>query len=604
MAPNPDKQFLLKVTGKMEPIEQTFTDVLQQKRLQTLQSVDDLVEKVYEELWNLDELENTYIIYTSDHGYHLGQFGLVKGKALPYDFDVRVPLYLRGPGIKPRSKISNIVLNVDLAPTILDMAGVDIPEHMDGRSVMKLIRTKSYRDQNYGDFSDNYVTAKRPWRDTILLERGKITVKKRKELMRQQKKNFLETVNSLPTISDSYLKYATPKQKRIFKECAKPQNQPPCKKGQKYQCIQEYGRNMPRLMKCRFNKKKYKRMQRDGYFSKKRCPCGRKKNKLNPDEKLSQTEFLMKYASKDFSPKFIRTKRSYLQLVGNTSSSSQNSISSLPVQPFDRRCRVLPNDTVSCDRVLYQDPVEWKNHKEKLDEMIEEYRKMLEDLRLYRKHLKASKPLDSYLSEIENGISGQGFLDYECEPCSSRRSERKKEIEQRRRRRKKNKKRKREYEGSDSPLWNSTYWNLPPDEKVSRRKHPACKRANADCSLMDNSHWKTPPYWTNGPFCFCTNSNNNTYWCIRTINATHDLLYCEFINNFISYFDLIKDPFQMRNAIHDVNYGILQQLHEQLNAMRACAGAKECNKAGLWYRDEDNKSNDEINEMLPEEIET
>lgn len=55
----------------------------------------------------------------------------------------------------------------------------------------------------------------------------------------------------------------------------------------------------------------------------------------------------------------------------------------LVVQPFDRRCRVLPNDTVSCDHVLYQDPVEWKNHKEKLDEMIEEYRKMLEDLRVW-----------------------------------------------------------------------------------------------------------------------------------------------------------------------------------------------------------------------------
>ena len=50
--------------------------------------------------------------------------------------------------------------------------------------------------------------------------------------MRAHKKNFLETVNSLPTVSESYMKYATPKQKRIFKECAKPENQPPCKRGQ------------------------------------------------------------------------------------------------------------------------------------------------------------------------------------------------------------------------------------------------------------------------------------------------------------------------------------------------------------------------------------
>ncbi|KAK3087110.1 hypothetical protein FSP39_001835 [Pinctada imbricata] len=678
VAPNHDKQYLLKMTRKMEPIEQKFTDVLQQKRLQTLQSVDDMVEKVYNELWMLGELENTYIIYTSDHGYHLGQFGVIKGKALPYDFDTRVPLYMRGPGIRPRSKISNTVVNADLAPTILDMAGIAIPDHMDGRSVLPLI--KSYRDPVNSD-SQDFVKTRKPWRDTVLLERGKITTKKLKELMREQKKTFMENLISMPSIPDNILRYATPKQRRIYKICSKPENQPPCKKGQKHQCVREVDRKLPRLMKCRTGDLNTNevlsgtQMQRDGAFTqgRKRCICPT--FALDREERRNQRIFLQKHLTKqDFKPKFMRSKRSLFRNAISTPGQPLQA-STMPVyQPFQRRCRVLQNDSVQCDNVLYNDPNEWRSHKETLDEMIQEYRKMLEDLRRYRKHLKDKKPKHSYLLEA-GGLDGPGYLDTQLDmngvpcdcdedgamlggslvyvwdtqldvngvPCDCdedgamlKRVERKKEIEERRRRKKEKRKKRRKLRkrrrrkkdcskpdvkcnDNSSPLWNSafwnvtkvrsfnhpacrkkgrecylmdnhhwktpplwlsSYWNLPPDEKVSRRRHPACKRSSMDCVLMDNSHWKTPPYWTNGPFCFCTNSVNNTYWCLRTVNQTHDLLYCEFINNFISYYDMKSDPFQLRNAIHDINYGILQQLHDQLDALRACEGSKECNKAG------------------------
>lgn len=586
MAPNYDKQYLLKVTGKMEPIEQKFTDVLQQKRLQTLQSVDDLVDKVCTELSMLGELSNTYMIYTSDHGYHLGQFGVVKGKALPYDFDTRVPFYMRGPGILSRSRISNTVLNIDVAATIMDIAGLEIPEHFDGKSVLRLI--KAYRDPQNVD-NKGFVKTRKPWGDTVLLERGKITQKRYKDMMREQKKTFMENLVSMPSIPDSLLQYATPKQRRIFKECAKPEHQPPCKPDQKYICVHDPSRKLPRLQKCRHGDSSVNNIQNDDGPP---CNCKRrrKRRRIARQERKRQRRFLQaRHRTNSMRSQISRKKRSYLD--------SQNA--SPLIQPIDRKCRVLQNNTVSCDQILYTDVYAWKEHKDQLDDMIQEYRKMLEDLRKYRRHLKKEKPKESFLT---NYNPTDDFLERTNVPgvtpaCNCDDNDtfnsRKEAIRQARRERRKRKRKNRKRKNKDCiegkcamygdvntpPLWNSSYWNLQSGEKLRRRDHPACKRDNMECSIMDNSHWKTQPYWTNGPFCFCSNSNNNTYWCLRTINSTHDLLYCEFINNFISYYDLTKDPFQLKNAIHDVNYGVLQQLHEQLNEMRKCQGHKECSKA-------------------------
>ncbi|KAG7260415.1 hypothetical protein CRUP_034965, partial [Coryphaenoides rupestris] len=92
----------------------------------TLLSVDDLVERLVQELEAQNELDNTYVFFTSDNGYHTGQFSLPLDKRQLYEFDIRVPLMVRGPNIKANQTSPLLVANVDLGPTMLDIAGLDV----------------------------------------------------------------------------------------------------------------------------------------------------------------------------------------------------------------------------------------------------------------------------------------------------------------------------------------------------------------------------------------------------------------------------------------------------------------------------------------------
>jgi extracellular sulfatase Sulf len=87
------------------PLSQTnieFIDLLYQRRLQTLYSVDNAVHELFLRLWLMNALNNSYVFLTSDHGYHLGQFRCLKGKGLPYEDDIRVPFFAYGPRIPKR----------------------------------------------------------------------------------------------------------------------------------------------------------------------------------------------------------------------------------------------------------------------------------------------------------------------------------------------------------------------------------------------------------------------------------------------------------------------------------------------------------------------
>ncbi|XP_019753111.1 N-acetylglucosamine-6-sulfatase [Hippocampus comes] len=121
-----------------------FLDDAFKKRWRTLLSVDDLVEKIVSSLEARGELDNTYVFFTSDNGYHMGQFSLPLDKRQLYEFDIRVPLLVRGPNIKAGQTSQFLVANVDLGPTILDLAGLDVSKtEMDGSSFRAVLEGKA-----------------------------------------------------------------------------------------------------------------------------------------------------------------------------------------------------------------------------------------------------------------------------------------------------------------------------------------------------------------------------------------------------------------------------------------------------------------------------
>nr|XP_050862072.1 N-acetylglucosamine-6-sulfatase-like [Vespula vulgaris] len=130
-----DKHWLVK--REPSPLPQKILpklDEIYRRRWESLLAVDELVKSVHDLLERKDLLKDTYIIFTSDNGYHIGQFSMPMDKRQPYETDIRIPLLISGPGI-PHSTVTKPISSVDLFATILQIAGLEHPS--DGISFLR-----------------------------------------------------------------------------------------------------------------------------------------------------------------------------------------------------------------------------------------------------------------------------------------------------------------------------------------------------------------------------------------------------------------------------------------------------------------------------------
>ena len=126
--------------------QKRFMNGVFRKRVRSVLAVDRMIGTIEASLRRAGQADNTVFLFTSDNGYHLGEYRLPPGKMTAFDTDVRVPLVAAGPGI-PAGRVSDAVAeNIDLAPTFEELAGLTPPDDVDGQSLVPLLHGETPAD--------------------------------------------------------------------------------------------------------------------------------------------------------------------------------------------------------------------------------------------------------------------------------------------------------------------------------------------------------------------------------------------------------------------------------------------------------------------------
>jgi N-acetylglucosamine-6-sulfatase len=136
------KSWAIRTNPPLDAFTADAVDLHYRNRLRSLLSVDDYIHDIFQVLEQTGALNSTFVITTSDHGYHLGNYRVPYEKSLPYDIDVRVPFFVRGPGVPMNTTSPAIVSLMDVGATVLELAGVTQPGQRttDGRSIVPTLQ--------------------------------------------------------------------------------------------------------------------------------------------------------------------------------------------------------------------------------------------------------------------------------------------------------------------------------------------------------------------------------------------------------------------------------------------------------------------------------
>jgi N-acetylglucosamine-6-sulfatase len=100
--------------------EANAADTLYRKKARSILAIRRAIVDIVRKMEEKGQLDNTYFVFTSDNGYRHGEHALVHGKHIPYEEDINVPLFVRGPDVRRGARLPHFALNIDLAPTFCE----------------------------------------------------------------------------------------------------------------------------------------------------------------------------------------------------------------------------------------------------------------------------------------------------------------------------------------------------------------------------------------------------------------------------------------------------------------------------------------------------